>query len=60
MSSRGLIFILAVVAAAISYFPAIAHAQEVQPPTLRVGVLPDGLAIDGILSEPAWQMADST
>jgi hypothetical protein len=59
MSSRGLIFILAVVAAAISYFPAIAHAQDPQPPALRAGVLPDGLAIDGILSGPAWQAADS-
>jgi len=51
--------ILAVTAAAIWSVPAIGYAQEPQPPTLRVGMLPDGLAIDGVLSEPAWQTAES-
>ena len=34
-------------------------AQE-GPPALRVGSLPDGLAIDGVLDEPAWTTADAT
>ena len=31
-----------------------------QSPTLRVGTLPDGLAIDGVLDEAAWATADAT
>ena len=32
-------------------------AQEIQPPTLQVGVLPDTLNVDGVLDEPAWNAA---
>jgi hypothetical protein len=37
-----------------------ARAQEVQPPVLTVGVLPDSLAVDGVLNEPAWSAAPAT
>ena len=36
---------------------ASAFAQEIQPPTLQVGVLPDALNVDGVLDEPAWNAA---
>ena len=32
-------------------------AQEVPAPTLQVGLLPDTLTVDGVLSEPAWTAA---
>jgi len=34
-----------------------AWAQEAQPPTLRAGILPATLAVDGVLDEPAWMSA---
>jgi len=37
-----------------------AHGQATEgPPSLRVGVLPPDLRLDGILSEPAWASADA-
>jgi hypothetical protein len=46
------------VAAAICCMPARVDAQE-QPPRLRVGVLPEGVAIDGRLNEADWAAADA-
>src|SRR4030095_1539345 len=34
-----------------------AGAQEVQPPVLQVGALPDSLSVDGVLDEAAWMSA---
>jgi hypothetical protein len=34
-----------------------AAGQEVQPPALLVGTLPDSLSVDGVLNEPAWMSA---
>ena len=34
-----------------------ARAQEVQPPALQVGSLPDSLRVDGVLDEAAWMSA---
>ena len=39
--------------------PGAAHAQET-PPTLRVGVLSDGVRIDGMLEEADWAQAEVT
>ncbi len=54
--------IAALVVAALGswLFPASGFAQESQPPTLHVGVLPESFAIDGVLNEPAWDMAEPT
>jgi Domain of unknown function (DUF5916) len=38
--------------------PIAAGAQEHLPPVIRAGMLAEELAIDGVLDEPAWQMAD--
>ena len=51
--------VFVMVAAAIWCAPTRGYAQE-QPPTLHVGMLPDGLAIDGILAESAWDTAEAT
>ena len=40
--------------------PSSSFAQQSQPPTLRVGVLPESVLIDGLLNEPAWDMAEPT
>ena len=37
-----------------------AVAQELQPPVLQVGTLPDSLNVDGILNEAAWMSAPVT
>ncbi|MBA3640830.1 MAG: hypothetical protein H0W53_16505 [Acidobacteria bacterium] len=34
-------------------------AQDAPAPTLRVGVLPGSVKIDGLLDEPAWSAAES-
>jgi Domain of unknown function (DUF5916) len=42
--------------------PPLAFAQGEAPPSLRVGELPDGIVVDGILNETAWattQAADA-
>ncbi len=41
--------------------PSAALSQGETPPSLRVGALPDGIVVDGVLNEPAWdatEMAD--
>jgi len=45
------------VAAALVLIPAVAAAQE--PPRLRAAALPTSLHIDGMLDEPAWQVAEA-
>ena len=35
-----------------------AHAQEAAAPSLRAGVAPEDLRMDGVLNEPAWAAAD--
>src|SRR6266850_1411792 len=37
-----------------------ALAQDIQPPMLRAGMLPETLAVDGMLNEPAWNTAETT
>jgi hypothetical protein len=32
-------------------------AQEIEPPVLQAGTLPDSLNVDGVLDEPAWMSA---
>ncbi len=42
--------------------PSVALSQGEAPPSLRVGALPEGIVIDGVLNEPAWdatEMADA-
>ena len=39
---------------------AAAAAQDLQPPVLAVGTLPDSLVVDGVLNEPAWGAAPVT
>jgi Domain of unknown function (DUF5916) len=57
MNSR--IIVVAGVAALSSWsFPPTILAQVVEAPTLRAGVLPDKLTIDGMLSESAWDTAE--
>ena len=36
------------------------RAQDVQPPVLQVGALPDSLSVDGALDEAAWMSAPVT
>ena len=48
---------LAIAAAALC-LPGPVWAQDSQPPSLRVGDLPQRLAIDGVLDEPAWDSAE--
>src|SRR5215213_4416818 len=57
-STIRLIGILVGVAAVACATRVVTLAQEVTPPTLRVGVLPQALSIDGLLNEPAWDVAD--
>jgi len=52
--------LVAVGVCGLSWPSASATAQEVQPPTLRVGILPDDLVVDGRFNETAWAMADVT
>jgi hypothetical protein len=47
---------IAVVLAAASH----GFAQDTERPRLRAGVLPERFAIDGLLDEPAWGMAELT
>src|SRR5215213_364208 len=58
-STIRLIGILVGVAAVACATRVVTLAKEVIPPTLRVGVLPQALAIDGVLNEPAWDVTDS-
>jgi hypothetical protein len=51
--------VLAVVVVVLS-LPSGGYAQELSPPVLRAGALPDTLAIDGALNEPAWNATDAT
>jgi hypothetical protein len=37
-----------------------AYGQEAEPPRLRAGSLPERIAIDGVLTEPAWAVAERT
>jgi hypothetical protein len=38
-------------------FGSPSRAQEVEPPVLQVGALPDALSIDGVLDDAAWMSA---
>jgi hypothetical protein len=42
----------------MSLGPSISLAQQVEPPRIRAGVLPDALTIDGVLDEDAWSTAE--
>jgi len=48
---------LVCIAAVWSTAPAL--AQDTQPPMLRAGTLPENLAVDGMLNEPAWKTAET-
>ncbi len=38
--------------------PALSSAQDATVPSLRAGVLPPGIAVDGVLNEAAWDAAE--
>ncbi len=38
--------------------PTLCFAQEAPAPSLRAGVLPSGIAVDGVLDEAAWDAAE--
>ena len=49
--------VLVAVATSAVCAPGRGYAQEGQPPALKAGVFPDDIAIDGVLNEPAWDLA---
>lgn len=51
------VVVVLMVAAVVWSIPALGFAQQGSPPTLRVGVVPEGLVMDGRLNEPAWDTA---
>ncbi len=52
--------VLAAVVTAAVCAPPLGYAQERQPPALKAGVLPDDITVDGILNEPAWNLAQGS
>src|SRR5215204_614639 len=51
-------FGLPVALIALCSIPAICSAQEAPAPSLRAGVLPSSIAVDGVLDEAAWDAAE--